>query len=68
MEFEVGDKIRWNKIQRQVRGKYFSPGPDGIEKEEEEIVKIELSDKKNSTKLYMSNGYWINPECVEKVE
>ncbi len=60
--FEVGDNIKWNDIQRAVRGEEFTGG-----KTVEEIVKIEPSSRPRETRLWMSNGLHINPECVIKV-
>lgn len=63
MEYKVGDKIKWSEAQRAVRGKEFTGG-----KEVETIVEIDPGSKeKGSTKLWMTNGRWINPECVVKV-
>jgi len=57
--FSVGDKIKWNETQRKVRGDFFTGG-----KTVETIVKIDFSPKPRETKLWMSNGLHINPECV----
>ena len=58
--FQVGDKIQWNKNQRYFRGDCFTGG-----KRVETVVKIDYSPKPKETKLWMTNGLHINPECVE---
>ena len=57
--FKVGDKIKWNDVQRAVRGDCFTDG-----KTVETIVKIDFSPKPKETRLWMTNGLNINPECV----
>ncbi len=58
--FKVGDKIKWNKNQVALRGsECFTVG-----KKIEPIVKIDFSPKPKETKLWMTNGLNINPECV----
>ena len=59
--FAVGDKIKWNEVQRRVRGEEFTGG-----KTVETIVKIDYIPKPKETRLWMSNGLNINPECVVK--
>ena len=59
--FSVGDKIKWNEVQRRVRGDEFTGG-----RTVETIVKIDYSPKPRETRLWMSNGLHINPECVVK--
>lgn len=59
--FAVGDKIKWNEVQRAWRGDEFTGG-----KKVETIVKIDYSPKPKETRLWMSNGLNINPECVVK--
>lgn len=59
--FLVGDKIKWNDVQRGARGEEFTGG-----KKVETIVKIDYSNKPKETRLWLSNGLHINPECVVK--
>lgn len=62
MVINAGDKIRWNKNQRVLRGSdYFTGG-----KKVETVVRIEYSPKPRETKLWMTNGLNINPGCIER--
>ena len=58
--FKVGDKIKWNKNQVALRGSECFTGGKKIET----IVKIDFSPLPKQTKLWMTNGLNINPECV----
>jgi len=58
MKFKIGDKIELNETQKIVFTNTFMGG-----KEIETIVKIDIG-QSSQTRLWMSNGYWINPERV----
>lgn len=58
--FKIGDKIKWNKNQVALRGSECFTGGKKVET----IVKIDFSPVPKETKLWMTNGLNINPECV----
>lgn len=63
IKYKVGDKIELNEVNKKAFGDTFMGG-----KKIETIVKIEESPIENNTKLWMANGYWINPERIQKVK